>query len=652
MKARHLLSLLTVALAAPPVNAASSCQVGKIAELPITMSGLAPMVTARINNADASFIADSGAFYSIISPDAAAELSLSVKPLPFDLMLEGANGSARASFTTVKTFTLAGLPLHNVEFIVGGSSLGSGAVGLLGQNILRIADIEYDLANGAIRLMKPKDCGKAIMAYWVQPNSPYSVMDIEWATPQSPHTRGFAYVNGERIRVIFDTGAAQSIVTSHAADRAGVKPGGEGVVAAGASHGLGRRSIETWVGPFASFKIGDEEIRNTRLRFGNITIDADMLIGADFFLSHRVYVASSQRKLYFTYNGGPVFNLQAVPVTPLAAQTSPAQTPAAPPAGAASPAGAVSPAGAASPAVVASAGVPGGSSNGAPEAGTDASGFSVSANADKSTAGSAIPESLERPADAAGFSRRGAAFAARRDFAHAIADLTRACELAPNEAQYFYQRGLAYGGNHQPFLAMSDFDQALKLKPDDVPALMARAELRLAGRDAVAAVADLDAVDRIVPKEDNLRFVVANLYGRAGRFSEAIGQFDLWLRAHYDDSRRGDAFAGRCRARALLGEDLKKALSDCNDAVGQNSKAAFALETRGLVRLRLGDYDKSIADYNAAVALQLRNAWALYGRGIDELHKGMTAEGKADIAAATAVQPNIAEVTRRYGIAP
>ena len=34
-----------------------------------------------------------------------------------------------------------------------------------------------------------------------------------------------------------------------------------------------------------------------------------MLIGADFFLSHRIYVASSQRKLYFTYNGGPVFNL-------------------------------------------------------------------------------------------------------------------------------------------------------------------------------------------------------------------------------------------------------------------------------------------------------------------------------------------------------
>ena len=69
----------------------------------------------------------------------------------------------------------------------------------------------------------------------------------------------------------------------------------------------------TWIAPFASFKIGDEEIRNTRLRIGDIATDIDMLIGADFFLSHHLYVASSQHKLYFTYNGGPVFDLSASP---------------------------------------------------------------------------------------------------------------------------------------------------------------------------------------------------------------------------------------------------------------------------------------------------------------------------------------------------
>ena len=33
-----------------------------------------------------------------------------------------------------------------------------------------------------------------------------------------------------------------------------------------------------------------------------------MLLGAEFFLSHRVSVACGRNKLYFTYNGGPIFN--------------------------------------------------------------------------------------------------------------------------------------------------------------------------------------------------------------------------------------------------------------------------------------------------------------------------------------------------------
>jgi hypothetical protein len=39
----------------------------------------------------------------------------------------------------------------------------------------------------------------------------------------------------------------------------------------------------------------------------------DMVLGADFFLTHRIYVANNQQKMYFTYNGGPVFDLSRNP---------------------------------------------------------------------------------------------------------------------------------------------------------------------------------------------------------------------------------------------------------------------------------------------------------------------------------------------------
>jgi hypothetical protein len=33
-----------------------------------------------------------------------------------------------------------------------------------------------------------------------------------------------------------------------------------------------------------------------------------MLLGADFFLAHRVFIAKSEGKVYITYNGGAIFD--------------------------------------------------------------------------------------------------------------------------------------------------------------------------------------------------------------------------------------------------------------------------------------------------------------------------------------------------------
>jgi hypothetical protein len=38
-----------------------------------------------------------------------------------------------------------------------------------------------------------------------------------------------------------------------------------------------------------------------------------MLLGADFLRSHRVLVSHSQRKIYFTYVGGPIFQTARAP---------------------------------------------------------------------------------------------------------------------------------------------------------------------------------------------------------------------------------------------------------------------------------------------------------------------------------------------------
>jgi hypothetical protein len=116
----------------------------------------------RIRDVDVQFLVDSGAFYSMMSAASAAELKLRSSPAPFGFNVRGIRGTADVSFATAKTFTLAGVPLHNVEFLVGGSEAGQGSIGLLGQNFLHIGDVEYDFGQGVVRLMKAEDCRKTL----------------------------------------------------------------------------------------------------------------------------------------------------------------------------------------------------------------------------------------------------------------------------------------------------------------------------------------------------------------------------------------------------------------------------------------------------------------------------------------------------------
>jgi tetratricopeptide (TPR) repeat protein len=370
------------------------------------------------------------------------------------------------------------------------------------------------------------------------------------------------------------------------------------------------------------------------LRFADYQLgDVDMLIGPDFFLSHRIYVANSRQKLYFTYNGGPVFNL-----THLSHGAAPGAP--APPA----------PAGDAAPAPPAPA------ADAAPAPPAPAADAAPASAAAQDRPPEEPPATVADKGAAADFSRRGGAMASRGDFDNALTALSRACELAPDNAEYFFQRSQLYlrMGNRE--LARKDLDQTLKLNPQHVAALVSRADVLLASGDVAGATVDLDAANRTATKQENLRYAMAEAYGSADRLSSAVEQFDLWIAAHGEDERIPYAQYGRCRARALAGSDLPLALKDCNAALKRAGKGttfyARVADSRGLVFLRLGEYAKSIADYDASIAIAPKRAWGWYGRGIDKLRQHQTAAGDADIAQAKSLSDTIAEKFAHYGITP
>jgi tetratricopeptide (TPR) repeat protein len=582
------------------VQAAETCRLGKVAELPITMAGTRPLITAKINNQEARFVLDSGAFFSMMSAATAAQFNLKLKRAPFGLMVQGIGGSVSPEVATVKEFGIAGGLIHNVEFLVGGSEVGS--EGLIGQNFLEQWDVEYDFSKGVVRLFKPDGCRKYRLAYWVTSGQPYSEMEIQSVMQARLHTIGVGYVNDQKIRIMFDTGAYTSVLSLKAAAKAGIKTDSPGVMEAGYSSGIGRGTVKSYIATASSFKVGDtEEIKNARLRIADIDLpDADMLLGSDFFVSHHIFVANSQHRLYVTYNGGPVFNLTKTPAATAAQAAEPPKE----------------------------------------EAAGDRQ---VGAAADEH----ADPDAL---------ARRGAASAARRDFEHALADLSKAVELRPDDPEYLYQRAMVYRQNGRAAPALADLDHVLTLNQDFLRAYLPRAEIRLHEKDVDGAISDLDAVDRLAPKQADLRFVLAERYEGVNRFSRAITQYDLWIQNHPDDSKRAIALGARCRASAIENEDLAGGLADCNKALSiadkKNPDYGHLLTNRGLLELRQASYEKAIADFDTALKTMPKDAFALYGRGVAKIHKSKTAEGESDIAEAVKIAPSIAAPFKVRGLAP
>jgi tetratricopeptide (TPR) repeat protein/predicted aspartyl protease len=570
---------------APRAPAAGGCKIVKMAELPVTMIGLVPTTPMKVNGIEAPFITDSGAFYSIVPPAQAARFHLKMSPAPYGAYTEGVGGEDhKLAIGTADEIELDHVPIKKVQFLITDfNEMDVG--GLIGQNILGGADAEFDLADGVIRLFKSDGCLNSMLAYWTQ-TTPYSTVELQRMSRQQPHLIGTIKINGQPVRATFDTGAPRSYLSLAAARRLGFNPQAPGVEHDSATGGFGPNVRETWIARFDSFGTDGETVQNVRLRVFDTRVgDWDMLIGADFFLSHRIYMAKAQHRLFMTYNGGPVFNLEHPGADPQASKAAPAAAPAA---------------------------------------------------------------QADVTADSVG--RRAAASLARRDYAHAVADYSRAIQLDPKNPARYRDRAAARMQAGERELALADLNQAVTLKPGDADLLLARGAVYLELKDPPRAEADFAAALAATPKEDDTILAVGGLYEDRGQFEKAIAGYDAWIASHPDHKPSKEFFNARCWARTLSGKELLKALADCDAALGQDPRFANALDSRGLVNLRLGRFDQSIADYNAAIRLSPHNSWSFYGRGLAKRGKGQAAQGDADIARALVLDPEMPATARKYGI--
>lgn len=293
--------------------AEAACLMKPLAELPVTMTlGRQPRLTATVNGASVNFLLDSGAFFSSLSANQATTLNLRLIPMGEGNYVVGVGGVSDLGSSRVTNFGLAGSMLHNVLFAI----IHNDNADLIGQNVLGLADVEYDLGAGMVRLMRPFDCGDRPLSYWAPGIRPSSAALIH--VDDGLYSRGAisVVINGAPLRALLDTGANASVISAKAAARLDlpIEDGSEGL-----SSGVGRRLVGTSRAKIAEISLGGEQIKNTRLvviQDGLVLTGVDMILGADFFLAHHVYVSNTQGRVYFTYKGGPVFAPSQVAAAP------------------------------------------------------------------------------------------------------------------------------------------------------------------------------------------------------------------------------------------------------------------------------------------------------------------------------------------------
>lgn len=283
-----------------------------------------PLIGGTLNGTPVKFIVDSGGVFSILYADGIERLEL--RQRTGKVRLIGVGGRVDSRIVKAQELQLDGLPtkIRDIEFLVLNTLSSPDVVGFIGQNILLSGDAEYDFANGVVRLFETTGCKDRLMAYW-QNDGHVAVLDLQPTSRRQPHLISKAKLDGKTIKVTFDTGTSRSALNREFAERLGFSPDGPRVESGGSIRGIGRAMVESWIAPFGNLELDTEQIKNAKLRVAQMYMSegADLVLGADFFLSHRIFVSLSQRKIYFTYNGGRVFDLSSRPATSATTDRSP-----------------------------------------------------------------------------------------------------------------------------------------------------------------------------------------------------------------------------------------------------------------------------------------------------------------------------------------
>jgi predicted aspartyl protease len=273
----HLLRVTSVDMS---INASSHITV------PLTIAGR-----------DLTVAIDTGGVDSMINQSVVDQLGLHSEIFT-NVRVEMFGGRRIDHIATAHDIVFGGLKAHTMPFLVmPDAGLAGDIQGILGPDILRAYDDDFDFANMTFALFQPSHC-EGSLVYWTRDDH----SEIPFKVDFTGHIQFPVTLDGQEISVLLDTGAESSMIDLETAERLfGFDANDPRLTKLGPTpHGF------TYKFPFKTLTFGGVTVQNPNL-FLVSRDDSHLsgtswhgLIGIGILRQLHMYVSYHQRKLFVT----------------------------------------------------------------------------------------------------------------------------------------------------------------------------------------------------------------------------------------------------------------------------------------------------------------------------------------------------------------
>lgn len=233
------------------------------------------------------------------------------------------------------------------------------------------------------------------------------------------------------------------------------------------------------------------------------------------------------------------------------------------------------------------------------------------------------------------------------DYPNILLSLDAALAITPNDADLLSARALTLSRMKQYAKSLADADASIRIDPKGAFAYLVRANTHYSMKQYREAIEDDTQVLRREPDEISALTNRAYAYESLGLHALALADFDRLVQTNQQQDN-ADNYNGRCMERMILGRDLETALADCSQSLTLHPGDIYALNSRGLVNLKLKRYVAAINDFSAAIRNDPTEASNYFGRGLAKNYL-KPHSGDRDLARARQVNPQVSDQMKKWG---